>query len=354
VPSLVVLDATGTPDFVDAVRRAWDRGDAVFPLDPRLPPPARAEVLAAARPEEPVADGDALIVATSGTSGVSKAVVLTYDAVRAAALAVSRSMEVDPGYDRWLACLPLAHVGGMAVVARALVTGTPVEVHPGFDPDAVNASPATLTSVVPAMLDRGIRTDRFRLLLVGGDADRRPRGANVVHTYGMTETVGGVVHRGRPLDGVDVRVDEQGQLHLRGPMLLRCYRDGTDPKDSDGWLPTGDLGRVVHGRVEVHGRMSNVIVTGGEKVLPEQVERVLSTHPGVVEVAVAGRPDPEWGQRVVAWVVPRDPAAPPSLDDMRITVKEALPAYCAPKEVVVVATLPKTAAGKTRRARLGA
>ncbi|MBA3509172.1 MAG: AMP-binding protein, partial [Thermoleophilaceae bacterium] len=124
MPSLVVLDAAGTPEFVESLRAAWDRGDAVFPLDPRLPRPARAEVLAAARPEEPVADGDALVIATSGTSGTSKAVVLTHDALGAAARAVSRSMEIDPKTDRWLACLPLAHVGGLAVVARALVTGT--------------------------------------------------------------------------------------------------------------------------------------------------------------------------------------------------------------------------------------
>jgi o-succinylbenzoate---CoA ligase len=349
----VVLDAVGTPGFAESLREAWDHGEAVLPLDPRLPAPARAEVLAAARPEEPVGDDDALVVATSGTTDASKAVVLTHDALRAAAVAVSRSMEVDPQTDRWLACLPLAHVGGLAVVVRALVTGTPLEIHPVFDPVAVNASPATLTSVVPTMLDRGVHPEGFRLLLVGADADRRPRPPNVVHTYGMTETVGGIVHRGRPLDGVEVRADGTGQLHVRGPMLLRCYRDGTDPKDADGWLPTGDLGSVGDGRVEVHGRMSNVIVTGGEKVLPEQVELALRDHPEIADVAVAGRPDPEWGQRVVAWVVPRQPASPPSLASLRRRAKDALPPYCAPKEMVVVADLPKTAAGKTRRARLG-
>lgn len=354
MPSLEVLDAVGAPAFVDALQAAWDRGDAVLPLDPRLPPAARAEVLAAARWGEPVDDGDALVVATSGTTGGPKAAVLTQHGVRAAALAVSRSMAVDATADRWLACLPLAHVGGLAVVARALVTGTPLEVHPRFDPHAVNASPATLTSLVPALLERGVRTDGFRLVLVGGDADGRERDPNVVHTYGMTETMGGVVHRGRPLEGVEVRADEEGQLHLRGPMLLRCYRDGTDPKDADGWFPTGDLGAVVDGGVEVHGRMSNMVVTGGEKVVPERVERALSRHPDVGDVAVAGRPDPEWGQRVVAWVVPRDPATPPTLESLRALAKETLPPYCAPREVVLVARLPKTSVGKTRRADLGA
>jgi len=308
--------------------------------------------LAAARPEEPVAEGDALVIATSGTSGTSKAVVLTHDAVGAAARAVSQSLGIDPKRDRWLACLPLAHVGGLAVVARALVTGTPLEVHADFDPAAVNASSATITSVVPTMLERGVRADRFRLVLVGGDADRHHRAPNVVHSYGMTETVGGVVHRGRPLEDVEVRTDDDGQLHVRGPMTLRCYRDGTDPKDADGWLPTGDLGSVADGQVQVSGRMSNVIVTGGEKVLPERVEMALRDHPEILDVAVAGRPDPEWGQRVVAWVVPRRAATPPDLASIRRLAKDSLPPYCAPKEMVLVAGLPKTAAGKTRRAQL--
>jgi len=353
VPSLVVLDAVGTPEFVESLRAAWDRGDAVLPLDPRLPPPARAQVLAAARPEEPVAAGDALVIATSGTSGGPKAAVLTHDALRASTLAVSRRMQVDPAVDRWLACLPLAHIGGLAVVARALITGTPLEVHDGFDAAAVNASPATITSVVPTMLDRGVRANGFRRILVGGDADLRVRAPNVVHTYGMTETVGGVVHRGRPLDGVEVRTDHEGQLHVRGPMTLRCYRDGTDPKDGDGWLPTGDLGLVSGGLVRVYGRLSNVIVTGGEKVRPELVEAVLGSHPEVKEVAVAGRPDQEWGQRVVAWVVPRHSTSPPTLLSLRRSAKRALASYSLPKELVLVTELPRTATGKIRRADLG-
>jgi O-succinylbenzoic acid--CoA ligase len=348
----LVLDAVGSPEFVESLRAAWDRGDAVLPLDPRLPPPARAEVLNAARVREPVPDGDALVMPTSGTTGGPKGVVLTHEALRAAALAVSRRMEVEPSRDRWLACLPVAHIGGLAVVVRALVTGTPLELHSAFDPVAVNASSATLTSVVPTMLDRGVRPELFRVVLVGGDADRRTRGPSVVHTYGMTETVGGIVHRGRPLDGVEVRTDEDGQLHVRGPMLLRCYRDGSDPKDPEGWLPTGDLGAVVDGTVEVHGRMSDVIVTGGEKVLPTAVEKALSHHPEVKEVAVAGEPDDEWGQRVVAWVVARRPGTPPTLASLRELAKETLPAYCAPKDMVLVAELPKTAVGKTRRAAL--
>jgi O-succinylbenzoic acid--CoA ligase len=354
VPSLAVLDAVGTQAFVDALVAAWDRGDAVFPLDPRLPPPAREAAIEAARPDQPVQDGDALVVTTSGTTGPPKAVVLTHEAVRASVSAVSRRLEVDPGRDRWLACLPMAHVAGLGVVMRALLTRTPLELHPRFDPAAVSASSCTLVSLVPTMLDQ-VDTRGFRAVLVGGGPDWRARPAQVVRTYGMTETCGGVVFDGEPLEGVDVRVDDEGELHVRGPMLLRCYRgaaglEGSDPKDADGWLATGDRGEVVDGQVVVHGRMSDVIITGGEKVAPLVVERALRLHPTVSDVTVVGRPDDRWGQRVVAMVVPRDPDHPPTLDDLRDWVKEHLPGYCAPREVVVFQALPRTALGKARRA----
>ena len=157
------------------------------------------------------------------------------------------------------------------------------------------------------------------------------------------------VYDGAPLDGVEVRAVE-GELQLRAPMLLRAYRDGRDPKDADGWLATGDAGEVADGRVTVHGRVGDVIVTGGEKVWPDPVEAVLRRVPGVAEVAVAGAPDEEWGQRVVAFI--EVDADPPSLAELRDAVKAELPAYAAPKEVVVVTSLPRTALGKVQRALL--
>ena len=148
-------------------------------------------------------------------------------------------------------------------------------------------------------------------------------------------------------------MDDAGQLLVRGPMLLRCYRDGTDPKDSDGWLPTGDLGAVDRGLVQVHGRASDVIVTGGEKVWPEPVEEALRHEPGIADVAVAGEPDPEWGQRVVAYVVPDPAGTVPTLEDLRLAVKRRLPAFCAPRQLVLMEELPTTPLGKPRRASLG-
>jgi o-succinylbenzoate---CoA ligase len=146
-----------------------------------------------------------------------------------------------------------------------------------------------------------------------------------------------------------VRIGDGEEIHLRGPMLLRAYRDGVDPKDAEGWLPTGDAGSFDDERLSVHGRIGDVIITGGENVWPVAVERVLATHPEVVEVLVAGERDAEWGQRVIATVVPRDLAAPPSLDELRDHAKEWLPAYAAPKAVSFVDELPRTASGKTRR-----
>jgi O-succinylbenzoic acid--CoA ligase len=354
VPRLVVVPAEGDLSFVDALRRAWDSGDAVLPLDPRLPPPAARAVLEAARVDEPVEPGDALVVATSGTGGAPRAAVLTSDAVAASAAATSARLGVDPAVDRWLACIPLAHVGGLGVVSRALLTGTALTVLPRPDPTAVAevaAAGPTLVSLVPTALDR-LDPGWFKAVVLGGAADPGPRPANVVRTYGLTETGGGVVYDGEPLDGVEVRV-VGGEVHLRSPTSLRAYRDGTDPKDHEGWLPTGDSGTLdPDGRLVVAGRLADVVVTGGEKVWPDDVEPVLAAHPGVRDVAVIGRPDPEWGAVVVAVVVPADPADPPSLESLRELVKESRPAYAAPRRLELVDTLPRTALGKVRRASL--
>ena len=350
---LVVIEAQGSWAFVDALRQAWDEGDAVFPLDPRLPAPARAEVLAAARPDEPVEDGDALVVATSGTTGAPKAVVLTHDSVAASAVATSSRLGVDPAHDRWLACLPLAHVGGLGVVTRALLSTTPLTVIDRTDPASLTAAAVdggcTLVSLVTAMLDR-IDPTVFRTLLLGGSAMPPDVPANAVVTYGMTESGSGVVYDGEPLDGVEARVVDD-EIHLRGPMLLRAYRDGVDPKDQDGWFATGDLGEIdpTTGRLHVHGRQGDLVVTGGEKVWPTTVESVLALHPGVAEAMVVGRPDPTWGQLVVAVVVPAAPADPPSLDELRGWVKETLPAWMAPRELELATALPRTALGKLAR-----
>ncbi len=352
---LIAVEARGTDEFVTRLRRAWDDGDAVLPVDPRLPAPARLALRRAARVDEPVEDGDALVVATSGTTGDPKAAVLTHGAVEASARATSARLGADPAADRWLACLPLAHVGGLSVVSRALVTGTPLTVHDGFDAAAVEAAAragCTLVSLVPAVLPR-LDAAGFRVVVLGGSAMPPDLPPNAVTTYGMTETGSGVVYDGRPLDGVEVRV-VAGEVQVRGPMLLRAYRDGSDPRTPDGWFPTGDAGEwdAAAGRLRVFGRAGDLVVTGGENVWPAAVERVLGRLAAVAEVAVVGRPDATWGQRVVALVVPADPARPPVLDELREAVRRELPAYAAPRELRLVAALPRTASGKVARAAL--
>jgi O-succinylbenzoic acid--CoA ligase len=374
MPDLVALDLPAGDGFVTALQSAWEAGDAVFPLDPRLPRPAVDRLLAAVHPSVvvdaggrhrrtgglPTEPGDALVVATSGTTGLPKGVVLTHDAVRASAVASSGRLGVDSGSDRWVACLPLAHIGGLSVVTRSLVTGTPCTVLDRFDPAAVEAEAragATLVSLVPTALRR---TDvgGFRSVLLGGAAPPAGLPPRVVVTYGMTETGSGVVYDGRPLDGVEIRIADRpggtgGEVLVRGPMLLRAYRDGSDPRTADGWLPTGDGGCVgADGTLTVFGRLAEVIVTGGETVWPTAVEGVLAMHPGVDQVAVWKRPDVEWGERVVAWVVPRDQAAVPALDELRALVAGQLSPWDAPREMEVVASLPRAPGGKVRRSAL--
>jgi O-succinylbenzoic acid--CoA ligase len=353
VRRVVPLRLPGGPAFVEALQRAWDDGDAVLPVDTRLPQPAVDRLLASMRIDEPVEDGDALVVATSGTSGEPKGVVLTHDAITASAIATSARLDVDPQRDRWLACLPLAHVGGLSVVTRALITGTPVVVHDGFDATAVQRAAdddgITLVSLVGTALRR-IDVSQFRVVVLGGSAPPDELPPNAVTTYGMTESASGVVYDGEPLDGVQVRVEPSGEILLRGAMLLRAYRDGTDPKDHEGWLATGDLGEIDRdGRLRVFGRNGDLIITGGENVWPEPVEAILAAHPGVADVAVTGRSDEEWGQRVVAIVVPTDRTRPPSLDALRAVVREQIGRWAAPHDMELVDAIPRTALGKVRR-----
>jgi O-succinylbenzoic acid--CoA ligase len=198
-----------------------------------------------------------------------------------------------------------------------------------------------------------------------------------VATYGLTQSCGGVVYDGLPLPGVTMRISGAGEVELGGRTLMRGYRDGgrggedasgtggtveggverTGAGDvtADGWLRTGDAGWVDDaGRLQIRGRLDDLIVTGGEKVWPGDVEAVLRRHPGIADCAVFARPDPVWGQRVAAAVVPRDPGAPPTLEELRELVGAVLGRHRAPRELVILGSLPRTTLGKVRRGSLEA
>jgi o-succinylbenzoate---CoA ligase len=378
---VVAVSLEPGPAWVDLVAETWEAGAALLPIDHRLPSREAGGLLQRARPTVSLdatgarrIDGEAadpeiaLIVHTSGTGGAPKFVQFDRRAIDAA-VACSASALGASDADRWLCCLPLAHVGGLLVLLRAVLLGAPVTIHPGFDAAAIAAERGlAFTSLVPTMLgrliDAGAELSGFRAILVGGahlSSDRRASaehaGATVVETYGLTESCGGVVYDGVPLPGTEMRIDPDGGIELRGPTLMRGYR--FDPSATaaafteEGWLRPGDAGEIDgEGRLRVVGRFDDLINTGGEKVWPDEVEAALREHPGVRDVAVAGRPDPEWGQRVAVWVVPADPSDPPTLDELRAFVAPTLPRHAAPRELTLAERLPRTASGKLRRAAL--
>ncbi|MET8162546.1 AMP-binding protein [Sphaerisporangium sp. NPDC005289] len=356
------------------VRRALlDGGPAVLPLAPELPAPALREALEALRPTHVVtaggvrpreggvpASGDtAVIIATSGSTGVPKGAELTAGALTASAAASLARLGARPG-ERWLCCLPVSHVSGLAVLVRSLLGGAAPLIHERFSPEAVAASGADHVSLVPTQLRRlidiGADLSAFRTILLGGAApppgllaEARAAGARVVTTYGMSETCGGCVYDGVPLDGVGAAVGPDGRVRLSGPVLFSGYRlrpDLTAASLRDGWYLTSDLGTLEEGRLRVVGRADDVINTGGRKVVAGTVAGVLSGHPGVRDAVVVGRPHHEWGEEVVAVVVAADPAAPPALGELRALVKERLPGYAAPRALAVRDRLPLLPNGK--------
>jgi O-succinylbenzoic acid--CoA ligase len=292
-----------------------------------------------------------------------------------AAVATSLDMLDASAYDPWVACLPPAHIGGLLVYLRGVLTGSPVTVLERFEPGALlaTAPPSAHVSLVPTMLERLVRGGADlgslgELLVGGGPLDPALRdaavrlGARIVNTYGSTETCGGVVYDGRPFAGTEIRIaadvgEPSGPVEVRGPTLMDGYR--FDPAATaevftrDGWLRTGDIGSFgSEGHLRIAGRADDAIRSGAETVWPAEVEEVLVRHPKVADVAVAGRPDPEWGSHVTAWVVAADPSAPPSLEELREYCRDDLARYKAPRDLRLVTTLPRTPGGKIRRGAL--
>ena len=384
--------ATTLPPGVDfaALLHALPRlGAVLVPLNTRLTAGERRAQVEAAAPRlvveapvegeqaelEPAGEVDPhaphAVLFTSGTTGAPKPVTLTYGNHRASALASAWNLGVAPD-DRWLCVLPVFHVGGLAILLRSAIYGTAAVVHPSFDVDAALGSlgggEATLVSLVPTQLrrlaDAGLaEAPALRAALLGGGPVPRDllewaakRGFPALQTYGMTETASQIAtlraeealaragSAGRPLPGVRLRIAaDSGEILVRGPMVA------PGAVAADGWLHTGDRGRLDgEGFLWVEARLAEVIVTGGEKVAADEVEEVLRSHPAVLDAAVVGEPDREWGERVVAYVVL---AAEASEGQLVAHCRERLAAYKAPRTVRPVTELPRTASGKTARRR---
>lgn len=362
---MIALDMPCGPAMVDRIAKAWDDGDAVFPLDQRAPATLREHLVSQvgatricrldgdwALDGVRTETGDAVVIATSGTTGQPKFVVHTMSALLAGAERTHKRLQVGID-DAWLCCLPPWHIGGFGVIARSLLTGTRVVAVESFDIQHYKQAAhdgATLVSLVPTALQR-VDPGLYRTILLGGS---RPPGAlppNCVTTYGMTETGGGIVYDGVALDDVEVEIRD-GVIHLRAPMMMRCLRDGTTPVDETGWYRTNDLGRIGNdGRLVVDGRLDDVIITGGENVWPDVVEAVLNTHPLVRESCVVGVDDPEWGQVVLAWIVPEGDERV-HLASIRDHVKAQLAPHCAPRRLEFTDALPRTSLGKLARSQL--
>jgi len=365
VTPLLALDFELGPSLERAIRETVDSSVAFCVLDRRTSPRRRLEELArlgatAVRDLDgvtevaggsPVDDEIGLVMLTSGSGGEPKAVELTWTALRASAELTQSTLRGDAP-PVWLACLPACHIGGLAVILRAVLSDATLWWGDGDDLEAGVAHGATHVSVVRAQLARR-DVSGYRTVLLGGARPPTAVPENVIATWGMTETGSGVVYDGVALPGVEV-ASVDGEICVRTPTLFRSYRTGPrphviGPDGRDDWFPTGDAGEVNGERVSVKGRLGFVINTGGEKLWPEELESVLATIDGVRDVAVTGADDPEWGQRVVALVV-----SDGSKFDERIrnVADERIGPWAKPKEIRYVAAIPRTANGKIRRSDL--
>lgn len=337
------------------------------------------------------------IIYTSGTTGQPKGAMLTVGNFWWSAIGSALNLGTHTD-DRWLACMPLFHVGGLSILLRAAIYGITAIIHDGFDAVAVNRAldeeRVTLVSVVAVMLQRMLdaRGDQpypssLRCVLLGGGPAPRPLlercarlGIPVVQTYGLTETTSQLATlapedalrklgaAGRPLypnelriavDDRDAAPGEAGEILVRGPVVTAGYAgraEATSRAIVDGWLHTGDIGQLdADGYLYVLDRRDDLIITGGENVYPAEVEAALLAHPSVLEAGVIGVPDRTWGQRIVAVVRLADRTAPAVglQDELRAHCRARLASYKTPSEIRVVADpLPRTASGKLRRIEL--
>jgi o-succinylbenzoate---CoA ligase len=370
---LVPINTRLTPGEVD-----WQRADAGLELvldESHLEALLRPGEAARAEREFDLQARHSVMY-TSGTSGRPKGAILTYGNHWWNAVASALNLGTLSS-DRWLACLPLFHVGGLAILLRGVIYGMPVQVHERFDAARVNQAiddeGVSIISVVGTMLERMLaqRGERrypptLRCVLLGGGPAPGPLleravrlGVPVFQSYGLTETASQVAtlapedvprkvgSAGKPLMGAQIRIGADGEILVRGPTVSPGYLH--QPAE-EAWLRTGDLGYVDdEGYLFVLDRRDDLIVSGGENVYPAEVEAVLLAHPAVEEAGVFGVADAEWGQIVAAAVKLEQPA---SIDDIVAFCRQRLAGYKVPRRIELVDTIPRTASGKLLRREL--
>jgi O-succinylbenzoic acid--CoA ligase len=366
-------------------------GAALLPLGPRLTPEERQAIVTA---EEPIIDLDdagqltqteadmpllgehdmddvCCRVLTSGSTGAPKTIALSYGNFLWNAVGSGFNLGVLPE-DRWLCCVPLSHIAGLGIVMRSVIYGTTAVVHDGFDVDRVGEAledggitiVSLVTTMLTRLLDAGVDLSGPRAILVGGGpvpeeplAQALAKGATVVQTYGLTETCSQVTtltpadarrklgSAGRPLLTTHLRIRD-GEILIQGPTVAPGCAD------ADGWLHTGDLGHIdEEGFLYVRDRIDDMIVSGGENVIPAEVEEVLLRHPEVAEAAVIGREDPEWQQAVTAVVVLEN-GSTATPDELRRHCADSLAGFKVPKRYELASALPRTPSGKLMRRAL--
>ena len=369
---LVALQHAAPAAMLQAIDAVWGDGEAAMPLDPRAPEARTTQLLERLAPAElrtdagtrrtgvgrPVPDGTALVVATSGSTGTPRGVVLSHDAMAASTRRSRARLGAADGVP-WLGVLPLHHVAGISVALRSRAAGREPQLHPRDTPEVVAVAEPSWISLVPTQLQRLLDADvdlaRHHGVLLGGAAApdallarAAGLGVRVVTSYGATETCGGCVYDGVPLADVAVRTDAHGRVQLRTPTMatgVRLPTGAVEPLvDADGWWTTSDLGRVTDGRLQVEGRADDVVVSGGENVPLAPVRSALAAMDVVGASDVVGLPDQRWGTSVTAVVVPVGPR--PTLEGLRTALAATLPRAHLPTGLVVTDDLPTTALGK--------
>lgn len=357
---LRLVASTEVPDTVRAVLEGTAGPFAPLPDSPTEAARWR-EVL---KPEVGVDEVDAaVVVPTSGSTGNPRAVVLSRSALVAAAVAAHDRLD-GPG--TWVCSLSAHYVAGLMVHVRAYVAGRPAAIVDqqltGLADVELPDAPAYI-SLVPTQLYRALRTSdvrtalrRYTVLLGGAAADRaeleraRESGIRVVTTYGMSETCGGVVYDGSPLDGVHVGLDDDGRISLTGPTTFSGYR--LDPEatalvlDGQTFL-TSDRGAWVGDRLDVRGRIDEVVISGGVNVDIAQLQRIVDRALGVEQVVVLGVPDPRWGARIVAVTT-----SSLSLDELRDRLDGRVERAALPRDLRRLDAFPRTSSGKIDRRAL--